>query len=107
MLTKWYFIFFTNIYMDKYFWITASRMIYESLPPKDGWVNAGGVVVLPNKPPVVEPAGFELKREVLPLPKTGVAPEPKLVVVIGLPNADCPNGLDCVGVLKLPTIKIN
>ena len=56
---------------------------------------------------MVEPAGFELKREVLPLPKTGVAPEPKLVVVIGLPNADCPNGLDCVGVLKLPTIKMN
>lgn len=80
------------------------QIIYKLLPPKDGWVNAGGVVVLPNKPPVVELAGFELKREVLLLPKTGAAPVPKLVVVIGLPNADCPNGLDCVAVLKPPLI---
>lgn len=44
---------------------------------------------MPNKPPVVEPAGFELNRDVLVLPKTGAAPFPKLVVVvIGLPNAD-------------------
>lgn len=79
----------------------TSRIVQS--PPKDGCVNAGGVVVLLNKPPVVEPAGFELKREVLLLPKTGAAPVPKLVVVIGLPNADCPNGLDCVAVLKPPT----
>ena len=57
---------------------------------------------MPNKPPVVEPVGFELKREVLLLPKTGVPPLPKLVVAIGLPNADCPNGLVCAAVLKPP-----
>lgn len=78
------------------------------LPPKDGWVlvgclNAGGVVVLPNKPPVVEPVGLELKSdEVLLLPKTGAAPLPKLVVVMGLPNADWANGLFCVAVLNPP-----
>lgn len=59
-------------------------------------------MVLPNKPPVVEPVGFELNREVLLLPKTGVAPLPKLVVAIGLPNADCPKGLVCAAVLKPP-----
>ncbi|KYQ46935.1 hypothetical protein ALC60_14024 [Trachymyrmex zeteki] len=68
-----------------------------------GCLNAGGVVVFPNKPPVVEPVGLELKSdEVLLLPKTGVAPLPKLVVVMGLPNADCPNGLFCVAVLNPP-----
>lgn len=81
------------------------------LPPKDGWVlvgclNAGGVVVLPNKPPVVEPVGLELKSdEVLLLPKTGAAPLPKLVVVMGLPNADWANGLFCVAVLNPPKQK--
>jgi len=44
-------------------------------------------VVLPNKPPVAEPVGLELKSEVLLLPKTGAVPLPKLVV-LGLPNAD-------------------
>ena len=77
------------------------------LPPKDwvlvGCLNAGGVVVFPNKPPVVEPVGLELKSdEVLLLPKTGVAPLPKLVVVMDLLNADCPNGLFCVAVLNPP-----
>lgn len=75
-----------------FYFVHANETIHKSLPPKDGWVlvgclNAGGVVVLPNKPPVVEPVGLELKSEVL-LPKTGVAPLPKLVVVMGLPNAD-------------------
>lgn len=60
-------------------------------------------MVLPNKPPVVEPVGLELKSgEVLVLPKTGVAPLPKLVVVMGLPNADWANGLFCVAVLNPP-----
>lgn len=50
--------------------------------------------------------GLELKSdEVLLLPKTGVAPLPKLVVVIGLPNADWPNGLFCVAVLNPPKEK--
>lgn len=57
------------------------------IPPK-----AGAAVGLPNNPPVEAPAGLELKSDVLP-PNTGVAPVPKLVVAIGLPNADCPNGL--------------
>lgn len=59
---------------------------------------------MPNNPLVEEPAGFELKSEVLPLPKTGVVPIPKLVVVIGLLNADWPKGLLCVAVLKPATI---
>lgn len=72
----------------------VNEKVHKLLPPKDGCVlvgclNAGGVVVLPNKPPVVEPVGLELKSdEVLLLPKTGAAPLPKLVVVMGLPNAD-------------------
>ncbi|KYN11405.1 Nuclear factor 1 X-type [Trachymyrmex cornetzi] len=71
-----------------------------------GCLNAGGVVVFPNKPPVVEPVGLELKSdEVLLLPKTGVAPLPKLVVVMDLLNADCPNGLFCVATLLTKWLK--
>jgi len=104
----WVFCTHTQIYRKILFKVVhASETIYKLLPPKDGWVlvgclNAGGVVVFPNKPPVVEPVGLELKSEVLLLPKTGVAPLPKLVVVMGLPNADWPNGLFCVAVLNPP-----
>lgn len=89
-----------HIYRNNYKKLLSNKIINKGLPPKDGWVNAGGVVVLLNRPPAVAPEGFELNNEVLLLPKTGVVPLPKLVVAIGLPNVVCPNGLDCCAVVK-------
>jgi hypothetical protein len=80
---------------------------FKLIPPNEDCVavlapKVGVVVVFPNKLPAVVPAGLLLKREVL-LPKIGGALEPKLVVAMFLPKADCPNGLLCADVLK-PTI---
>lgn len=100
-----------KLHTEKYFIIkNVDEIVGKLVPPKDGWVlvgclNAGGVVVLPNKPPAVEPVGLELKSELL-VPKTGVPPLPKLVVVIGLPKADWPNGLLCVAVVNPAKKKI-